>query len=298
MISKTDRNTKQLRRTRSLRSDSGNERKKQRYSDGQNELVSTDGNGAPAMFLRKTYDMLATCDERLAAWDDNGETFVVKDPDGFAASVIPNYFEHSNFSSFARQLNFYGFKKIQMKPIRMDEGGRDRPKQVKFHNPNFQRGREELLTNILRSTRKNAAGISAKTAAQHGREIGNLKSKVSDLERQLARMEASFAIMRHQMREMMELQPPFPQYGEKSMPLEVQSSPNDVAAWPGSESNENVENAVATLDPSPHVKQMDPGMLPPPPPPIRSISLLRGFSNDFSKSESRLFADIMADSSS
>lgn len=240
--------------------------------------------------------MLARCDERLAAWDDNGETFVVKDPDGFAANVIPNYFEHNNFSSFARQLNFYGFKKIQMKPIRMNQGDRDRPKMVKFHNPNFKQGRKDLLTNIFRSTRKNTSG--ANVGKQQSKEIATLKSKVTFLEGQLARMEASLLVMRHEMREMIELQPPFPQYGQKPMPTEVQSSPNDITTpWTESESNEKVETAVATLDPSPHVKQMDPAMLPPPPPPIRSISLLRGFSNDFSKSESRLFADIMADAS-
>ena len=34
--------------------------------------------------------------------------FVVKDPDQFAADIIPQYFDHNKFSSFARQLNFYG----------------------------------------------------------------------------------------------------------------------------------------------------------------------------------------------
>lgn len=39
---------------------------------------------------------------------DDGEMFVVKDPDLFASEVIPQYFDHNKFSSFARQLNFYG----------------------------------------------------------------------------------------------------------------------------------------------------------------------------------------------
>ena len=34
--------------------------------------------------------------------------FVVKDPDTFASQIIPQYFDHNKFSSFARQLNFYG----------------------------------------------------------------------------------------------------------------------------------------------------------------------------------------------
>ena len=39
----------------------------------------------------------------------DGEMFVVKDPDLFAAEIIPQYFDHNKFSSFARQLNFYGY---------------------------------------------------------------------------------------------------------------------------------------------------------------------------------------------
>jgi len=176
----------------------------------------------------------------------------------------------------------------------MDQGGRDMPKQVKFHNPNFKRGRKDLLSNIFRSTRKNG---SVNNNKQQGKEILNLKSKVTYLEGQLARMEASLAVMQHQMREMFELQAPFPQHGQNTGPIEVQSSSTDTTTWPGIESNEKVGD-VATLDPSPHVKEMDPSRLPPPPPPpIRSMSLLRGFSSDFSKSDSRLFADLMADNS-
>lgn len=32
--------------------------------------------------------------------------FVVKDPDVFASTIIPQYFDHNKFSSFARQVGF------------------------------------------------------------------------------------------------------------------------------------------------------------------------------------------------
>eukprot|EP00904_Undaria_pinnatifida_P004144 jgi/Undpi1/13730/HiC_scaffold_9.g03383.m1 len=69
------------------------------------------------IFLRKTFEMICACDADeagdLACWTQTGETFVVKDPDVFARVVIPKFFKHSKFSSFVRQLNFYGFRKVK-----------------------------------------------------------------------------------------------------------------------------------------------------------------------------------------
>ena len=44
---------------------------------------------------------------------DDGLTFIVKDTTLFETSIIPQFFKHSKFSSFVRQLNFYGFRKIK-----------------------------------------------------------------------------------------------------------------------------------------------------------------------------------------
>jgi HSF-type DNA-binding len=35
---------------------------------------------------------------------EDGEMFVIKDPETFATQVIPQYFDHNKFSSFARQV--------------------------------------------------------------------------------------------------------------------------------------------------------------------------------------------------
>jgi len=104
--------------------------------------------------------------------------FIVKDPDQFAAQIIPQYFDHNKFSSFARQLNFYGFRKMQSKPIRNSDFDANTAKHVTFYNENFKRGRHDLLKKIQRSTR--GGGNNAGQDTQ--REIQHLKEKVASLE--------------------------------------------------------------------------------------------------------------------
>lgn len=238
---------------------------------------------APALFLIKTYNMLETCDESLAAWTEDGEMFIVKDPDEFAARVIPQYFEHSNFSSFTRQLNFYGFKKIQIVPIRLEPSDRNKPKQVKFHNPHFKKGRKDLLSNIVRSTR-NTDTKSKKTDSSAGRgrsnkrDIQALNDKVSFLEGEVAKMEASLAFMEHKMREM-------------SHQVESYRGQNPFAAVRRKSCNyeESIkQQGAATLDPSLDVREIDQTLIPPPPPDTMQLTFFRGLSNESTNSYSEL----------
>ena len=46
--------------------------------------------------------MIDTCDPTIACWSEDGETFVVKDPNKFEQQIIPQFFKHSKFSSFVR----------------------------------------------------------------------------------------------------------------------------------------------------------------------------------------------------
>lgn len=136
------------------------------------------------IFLKKTYKMIDTCNADVASWTADGEMFVVKDPDVFASTIIPQYFDHNKFSSFARQLNFYGFRKMQSKPIRNSDFDANTAKFVTFYNENFKRGRCDLLTKIQRSTR----GGGTNPGQDQQREIQILKDKVTTLEKTMTEM--------------------------------------------------------------------------------------------------------------
>lgn len=46
------------------------------------------------------------------SWNDNDLTLLVLKPEEFSIKILPFYFKHCNFSSFVRQLNLYGFHKV------------------------------------------------------------------------------------------------------------------------------------------------------------------------------------------
>ncbi|XP_015901407.2 heat stress transcription factor A-8 [Ziziphus jujuba] len=120
--------------------------KKGNNNDGSESL------GSVAPFLRKCYEMVDDeATNSIISWNETNDCFVIWDMTQFSVQLLPKYFKHSNFSSFMRQLNIYGFRKV------------DTDRWV-FANDGFIRGKKYLLKNIVR--RKHPQSLDQRKTSQ------------------------------------------------------------------------------------------------------------------------------------
>jgi HSF-type DNA-binding len=112
-------------------------------------LIPVTSPGRVPNFPAKMHSILSRPDlADLVAWMPHGRSWRVLKPREFEISVIPTYFEHAKFSSFIRQANGWGFRRITQ--------GRDRNS---YYHEQFLRGLPHLCKMMKRP------GVSEKQAS-------------------------------------------------------------------------------------------------------------------------------------
>ncbi|CAB9500928.1 stress transcription factor A [Seminavis robusta] len=97
----------------------------------------------------------------IISWQPHGRAFKIHDREKFATVAMPIWFMRLKYSSWVRQLNQYGFKKIQ-----------DGPDRGALYHDDFLRGDLELAQSIGKAKRKSKSdssnsltGLAATTSA-------------------------------------------------------------------------------------------------------------------------------------
>ncbi|KAF3772103.1 Heat stress transcription factor C-1 [Nymphaea thermarum] len=153
-----------------------------------------------APFVLKTYEMVSDpSTDALVTWGTANNSFVVLNLFDFSQQLLPKYFKHNNFSSFVRQLNTYGFRKVDS----------DR---WEFANEYFLRGQRHLLKNIIRrrsfqngseiSGRVNAIMASSTVEMLLASQVERLKHERNSMVVDLAELRQSQMAMEEEVEEM------------------------------------------------------------------------------------------------
>ena len=92
----------------------------------------------------------------MIEWTSSGLAFNITNMEEFCGGVLMNYFRHDKYSSFQRQLNLYGFRKVVKGP---DVGA--------YAHPRFLRGRLDLLPEVRRLPQGHAHTALPTSSGRH-----------------------------------------------------------------------------------------------------------------------------------
>lgn len=116
--------------------------------EGSDHASSSPG-GNTVLFPWKVQDMLRSSvgegKECIVSWLPHGTAFKVHNVPVFVSEILPLFFKQTKYKSFQRQLNLWGFKRIESGP----------EKGAYFHK-HFLRDKPNLCSNLTRQRAKRA----------------------------------------------------------------------------------------------------------------------------------------------
>jgi hypothetical protein len=122
------------------------------YRDAANSpdpqpVIRRNKGGVAEPFPEKLHRMLDAAEKAgeddVVSFFSHGRAFAIHKPRRFVENVMPRFFKQTKLTSFQRQLNLYGFKRLSQGP---DNGG--------YYHAHFLKGRPGLCANMAREKLK------------------------------------------------------------------------------------------------------------------------------------------------
>lgn len=108
--------------------------------------------GVTEPFPEKLHRMLDSVEREgisdVVSFFSHGRAFAIHKPRRFVSEIMPRFFRQTRLTSFQRQLNLYGFRRISQGP---DNGG--------YYHELFLKGRSGLCVNMKRTKVKGASKL-------------------------------------------------------------------------------------------------------------------------------------------
>ncbi|XP_069066366.1 heat shock factor protein 3-like isoform X2 [Pleurodeles waltl] len=122
----------------------------------------------------------------------NGQAFRILDEQRFAKEILPKYFKHNNLSSFIRQLNMYGFRKV----ISLESGlfKPDKTSTIEFQHPFFKQGQADLLDHIKRKV----SSVRPEDGKLSHDDLHKVLLEVQEMRDEQNNMDAKFDLMKRE----------------------------------------------------------------------------------------------------
>ncbi|XP_070970925.1 heat shock factor protein 1-like isoform X2 [Oncorhynchus clarkii lewisi] len=165
------------------------------FHGGGSGGVVVSGSNVPA-FLTKLWTLIEDPDtDPLICWSPNGNSFHVFDQGQFSKDVLPKYFKHNNMTSFVRQLNMYGFRKV----VHIEQGGLVKPEKddMEFQHPYFIRGQEPLLENIKRKV-TNVSNVKHEDLKMSSDDVSKILTNVQNIKGKQETIDSQIIAMKHE----------------------------------------------------------------------------------------------------